>query len=67
MLKEYCKKSYESPDLFVGMRFHEGVPEVVFPHGFDISKDDKECRKDIFKLLSVLKTFSQKKEGDSFQ
>lgn len=67
MLKEYCKKSYESPDLFVGMRFHEGIPEVVFPHGFDISNDDKECRKDIFKLLSVLNTFSQKKEGDSFQ
>ena len=47
MLKKYCKTSTETADLFVGIRFIEGVPEVVFPHGYHLVDEDKECRKDI--------------------
>ena len=64
MRKGYCITSDESPDSFVGIRFHEGVPEVVFPHGFIISDDEKERRRDVFKLLSVLQRFTDKRDGE---
>jgi len=37
---------------------------VIFPHGFNISDDEKEQRKDVFRLLSVLQRFTDHKEGD---
>lgn len=63
MRKGYCITSEESEDNFVGVRFHNGSPEVVFPHGYNISDDEKERRKDVFRLLSVLKRFSNRSEG----
>lgn len=64
MLKSYCINSNDVSDLFVGLRFKEGIPQIVFPHGYSISSDDKECRKDIFLLLSVLEKFSKHREGE---
>lgn len=64
MLREYCKTSSETADLFVGIRFVDGVPEVVFPHGYHISDEDKDCRKDIFRLIAVLQRFTDHKEGN---
>ncbi len=64
MLREYCRTSAEVPDYFVGIRFKEGTPEVVFPHGYHIASDDKGCRKDIFKLMHVLKKFTEHSEGE---
>lgn len=63
MLKKYCKTSTETADLFVGIRFVDGIPEVVFPHGYHLAEEDKECRKDIFRLISVLQKFTEHKEG----
>lgn len=65
MIRKYCKTSSETADLFVGIRFVEGLPEVVFPHGYHISDEDKECRKDIFKLISVLQRFTDHIEGNN--
>lgn len=65
MLKSYCLNSNDISELFVGLRFKEGNPQVVFPHGYGISSDDKECRKDIFLLLSVLEKFSTHREGET--
>lgn len=65
MLKKYCKTSTETADLFVGIRFVDGFPEVIFPHGYHIADEDKECRKDIFRLISVLQKFTEHKEGDT--
>ncbi len=65
MLKKYCKTSSETMDFFVGMRFIDGEPEVVFPHGYHLSDEDRECRKDIFRLLIVLQKFTERKEGDT--
>ena len=65
MLKKYCKTSTETADLFVGIRFIEGVPEVVFPHGYHLVDEDKECRKDIFRLIAVLQKFTEHKEGNT--
>lgn len=64
MLREYCFTSADVPDYFVGIRFKEGIPEVVFPHGYHIAEDDKGCRKDIFKLMAVLKKFTEHNEGE---
>lgn len=65
MLSDYCLTSKESPDLFVGIKFKDGAPKVIFPHGYSIPQDDKECRKDIFRLLAVLQKFTEHREGDS--
>ena len=64
MRKGYCITSEETNDYFVGVRFCDDIPEVVFPHGFNISDDEKERRKDVFRLLSVLKRFTDHREGD---
>ena len=56
--------SDQAPDLFVGIRFREGKPEVVFPHGYNLSLDPKESRKDVFRLLAVLKRFTERTEGE---
>lgn len=65
MLKDYCLTSKESSDFFVGIRFKEGVPKVIFPHGYHLPEDDSECRKEIFRLLAVLQKFSEHREGDA--
>ena len=65
MVKGYCKTSDEISDNFVGIRFSAGIPEVIFPHGFNISDDEKERRKDVFRLLAVLQRFTEHKEGDT--
>ena len=64
MLKQYCHTSKETSDLFVGMRFSDGKPSIVFPHGYSLSDDDSECRKDVFRLLAVLQSFSEHREGE---
>ncbi len=56
--------SIESSDGFVGIRFVEDLPEVVFPHGFNIAEDEKEKRRDAISLISVLQRFSEHTEGN---
>lgn len=63
-LRELCHISSESSDLFVGIRYIQGAPSVFFPHGFRFSDNDKECRKDILSLLSILKRFSDLRDGE---
>lgn len=65
MRKGFCITSDESTDNFVGIRFIDGNPTVIFPHGYNIPDDDKERRQDVFKLLRVLQIFSQLREGES--
>jgi len=64
LMKRLFLTSKDSPDYFVGIRYREGRPEVVFPHGYNISADQKECRRDVFRLLAVLKRFTERTEGD---
>lgn len=64
MLKQYCLTSKDTSDLFVGIRFKDGKPNVIFPHGYSLPDNDVECRKDIFRLLAVLQRFSEHREGD---
>lgn len=65
MINKYCLTSDKAGDLFVGIRFLDGSPQVIFPHGYAIPSDEKECRKDIFRLLGVLQMFSNHEEGEN--
>lgn len=65
MLKDYCYESDNTTNLFVGIKFVDGVPRVIFPHGYRIPSDDKECRKDIFRLIAILQRFTEHNEGDN--
>lgn len=64
MIKDYCTQVDNKSDLFVGVKFIGGKPSVYFPRGYNVSSDEKECRKDIFRLLSVLNRYpNNKKDG----
>lgn len=65
VIKEFCK-SWTNDDEFVGLKFENGRPEVHFPRGFSISDSDEGARKDILNLFGVLKKFSDRREGESF-
>lgn len=65
MLRDFCITSDQSSDYFVGLRWQNGQPQVVFPHGYSLSNDDVECRRDIFRLLATLQKFAKQKDGDS--
>lgn len=63
MRKGFCITSEETGDNFVGIRFKDGNPEVIFPRGYNIPDDEKERRKDVFRLLGVLQKFTEHREG----
>lgn len=64
MLHEICSVSEREDDDFVGLRFSEGVPSVVFPRGFLISDNEKQLRRDTLRLLATIGKFSGRREGD---
>lgn len=64
-LRDYCLSAQSAGDTFVGLRFDEHGPRVVFPRGFPIADDDRECRKDILALLAVLRRFPDRQEGET--
>ncbi len=63
MLRELCR-IVSSDEDFVGLRFIDGHPEVVFPRGYNLATDDKEVRHDIIRLLSAIQRFGNRHEGD---
>lgn len=67
MLKDFCITGDRSPDHFVGLRWQNNQPQVVFPHGYSLSNDDAECRRDIFRLLTALQKFAKQKNGETYR
>ena len=66
MLEKFCSVSNTvDADDFVGIRIENGKPEVIFPLGFSLSNDDEQTRRDIIHLLSVLRDFTKRREGDT--
>jgi len=55
----------ETKDNFVGIKIVNAEPKVFFPRGFDIPMDEREARKDVFKLLAVIQQFSKAEDGVS--
>ena len=66
-LREKCKvnTNFDS-DTFVGIKYENGDIHINFPLGFDISKDDKGLRKDIFLLLNTIKNTTARKDSEIF-
>ncbi len=66
MLEQFCSVSNTvDSDDFVGVRIIDGIPEVKFPIGFSLSNDDEQIRRDIIHLLSILRDFTKRREGDA--
>lgn len=51
-------------DTFVGLKCEEGDFSVHFPLGFALPKDDKDLRKDIIMLLSVIGKTTMRKDSE---
>ncbi len=63
-LKEAC--IYDAKlqgDEFVGLKYENGKVSVQFPLGYAKSDDDKEIRRDILNLISVLSSFCDRKDS----
>ncbi len=65
MLEKFCSVSDNTHvEDFVGIRTVNGKPEVKFPLGFSLSNNDEQIRRDIIHLLTVLRDFTKRREGD---
>ncbi|MCR5494913.1 MAG: LlaJI family restriction endonuclease [Treponema sp.] len=63
-LKEAC--IYDAKlqgDEFVGLKYENGKVSVQFPLGYAKSDDEKEIRRDILNLISVLSSFCDRKDS----
>lgn len=58
---DYTGKLYGNE--FVGLKFEDGKLKINFPLGYKPAENDKEKRKDILNLISVLSTFSEHKDS----
>lgn len=67
MLSEIIKVSENSDVGFVGLKFVDGLPTVIFPRGYELANDEKQIRKDIIKLIATIQKFSGHYEGESIK
>ena len=64
MLKVRCTTSELESDDFVGLRFENNQPKVIFPRGYALSDSEDILRSDIIRLLSTILKFKDKYQGD---
>ena len=65
LLKDICHVNTNfDDDVFVGVKIENSEVSVSFPLGYDLSNEEKDIRKDILKLISVLRK-SSKRQGNS--
>lgn len=64
MIRDFCTVSENEYDDFVGLRFRDGLPHVIFPRGFSLADDEKCLRRDIIRLLATIQKFSGRSEGE---
>ena len=62
-LRDLCFKSEQEKDDFVGLRFENNMPKVIFPRGFRIPETDDKVRREILKLFSAIYYFGDRSEG----
>ncbi len=63
-IRKICAESQNEKDDFVGLRFENGQPKVIFPRGFQLSEDEEQVRRDVIRLFAVIKRFSGKEQGN---
>lgn len=62
-LSEICHvNSNMDEDTFVGVKLSNGIPNVSFPLGYNLSDDEKGIRQDILQLISILKNLADPTE-----
>ena len=64
MLKVRCTTSELEGDDFVGLRFENNQPKIIFPRGYALSDSDDEVRQDIVRLLSTILKYKHKYQGE---
>lgn len=58
-LNNLCRNSTnKNSDTFVGIKFSNGTPEVVFPIGYDIPDESKYGKENILKLINCIKSYN---------
>ena len=63
-LSEVCVYGGKQADEFVGIRYDNGSLNVYFPSGYSSpANDEKEYRKDILNLISVLSAYSKESKS----
>ena len=63
-LSEVCVYGGKQSDEFVGIRYDNGSLKVYFPYGYSRPVDnEKEYRKDILNLVSVLAAYSKESKN----
>lgn len=67
MLKVRYTTSELEGDDFVGLRFENNQPKVVFPRGYALADSDDEVRKDIIRLLSTILKYKDKYQGEEIR
>lgn len=68
ILRSYCHVWQQyGDDSFVGLKYENDSFGVFFPIGYTVADSDKDVRSDILNLISVLSSFSDKKESYLFQ
>ncbi len=65
MLRDFCTTTEYENDDFVGLKFYNGIPKIVFPRGYNLSSDENQSRKDILRLLSTIQKFGGRREGST--
>lgn len=64
MLKVHCTTSELESDDFVGLKFENNRPRIVFPRGYAVSDGENAVRTDIIRLLATINKFRDRYEGD---
>lgn len=64
MLSEFCSVSEAEQDDFVGLRIVDGLPHVTFPRGYALPENEKQLRRDVFKLMSAIQKFGGNRDGE---
>ncbi len=61
----HINKNYDD-DTFVGIKKNDDLYEISFPLGFQLSKEEKEIRRDILLLINVLARYTEQKEYEFY-
>lgn len=60
-LSELCINVEDTNDNFVGVKYNKGKIQIIFPLGYDIPKEENECRRSVINLFKIV-TLSREKQ-----
>ena len=60
-LSDLCINVEDTNDSFVGVKYNKGNIKIIFPIGYDVPKDEEECRKSVINLFKTVSLAHEKK------